>query len=378
MLTLHYYEKRLKTLNAQASKHAKRLVFFVKSLGASRVGTNLFVILLQGGKILTGLGELSLFHTFSDVPVDERTLGVHEIELVVDAGEGLGNGRGVGNHTDGTGDLGEVASGDGLGGLVVDSTLESGGAPVDKLNGALGLDGGNSGVDVLGDDISTVHEAAGHVLSVTRVALGHHVGRLKDGAGNLSNREGLMEGLVCANDRSIRGQHEVDARVWDQVGLELGDIHVQGTIETKRGGQRTDDLGNQTIQVGVGRLLDVELTSANIVESLVIQAESTVGVFQEGVGRKHRVVGFDNGGRNLGTGRDGKGQLGLAAVINGEALQKEGSETGSGTSSSGVEDEESLESGTVVGKLSDAVQDRVNNLLSNGVVTTGVVVGGIP
>jgi hypothetical protein len=30
----------------------------------------------------------------------------------------------------------------------------------------LGLDGGNSGVDVLGDDIATVHEAASHVLSV--------------------------------------------------------------------------------------------------------------------------------------------------------------------------------------------------------------------
>jgi hypothetical protein len=212
---------------------------------------------------------------------------------------------------------------------------------------------------------------------VARVALGHHVGRLEDRVGDLGNREGLVEGLVCADDRSVRGQHKVDTRVWHQVGLELGDINVQGTIETKRGGQGTNDLGNQTIQVGVGRLLDIELTPANIVESLVIQAESTVGVFQEGMGRKHRVVGFDNSGRNLGTGRDGKGQLGLAAVINGETLQQKGSETGSGTSSGGVEDEESLESCTVVGKLSDAVQDGIDNLLSNGVVTTGVVIGGI-
>mmetsp|Transcript_10189 Transcript_10189/g.25546 ORF Transcript_10189/g.25546 Transcript_10189/m.25546 type:complete len:210 (-) Transcript_10189:43-672(-) len=95
------------------------------------------------------------------------------------------------------------------------------------------------------------------------------------------------------------------------------------------------------------------------------------------MGRKHRVVGFDNSGGNLRTGRDGKRQLGLAAVVSGKTLQKEGSETGSGTSSGGVEDEESLKSGTVVGKLSDAVQDGVNNLLSNGVVTAGVVVGSI-
>jgi len=159
--------------------------------------------------------------------------------------------------------------------------------------------------------------------------------------------------------------------------LELGDINVQGTIESKGGSEGTDDLGDQSVQVGVGRLLDVELTSANIVESLVIQAEGTVGVFQKSVGGEDGVVRFDNGGRNLGGRRDGEGQLGLAAVVHGKAFQQEGTKTGSGTSSGGVEDEETLESGTVVGKLSDAVQDGVNNFLSDGVVTTGVVVGSI-
>merc|ERR1712166_453827 len=33
------------------------------------------------------LGELTLLHTFPDVPMDEGTLGVHKIELVVNAGE---------------------------------------------------------------------------------------------------------------------------------------------------------------------------------------------------------------------------------------------------------------------------------------------------
>jgi hypothetical protein len=42
-----------------------------------------------------------------------------------------------------------------------------------------------------------------------------------------------------------------------------------------------------------------------------------------------------------------------------------------------VEDQETLETSALVGKLSDAVQDKVNNFLTDGVVTTGVVVGGI-
>jgi hypothetical protein len=42
-----------------------------------------------------------------------------------------------------------------------------------------------------------------------------------------------------------------------------------------------------------------------------------------------------------------------------------------------VEDKEALETSAVVGELADPVKDEVNNLLSDGVVTTGVVVGGI-
>jgi len=50
--------------------------------------------------------------------------------LVVEAGPGLSDGRRVGQHTHGTLDLGEVTAGDDGRGLVVDTDLEAGGAPV--------------------------------------------------------------------------------------------------------------------------------------------------------------------------------------------------------------------------------------------------------
>jgi hypothetical protein len=55
------------------------------------------------------------------------------------------------------------------------------------LDGLLGLDGGNSSVDVFGHDVSSVHEAASHVLSVSGIAFGHHVSRLEGGVGDFSN-----------------------------------------------------------------------------------------------------------------------------------------------------------------------------------------------
>ena len=58
------------------------------------------------------------------------------------------------------------------------TNLESSWAPVDELDGALGLDGGDGGVDVLGDNITTVQHAAGHVFTVTWITLNHLVGWL--------------------------------------------------------------------------------------------------------------------------------------------------------------------------------------------------------
>jgi len=42
-----------------------------------------------------------------------------------------------------------------------------------------------------------------------------------------------------------------------------------------------------------------------------------------------------------------------------------------------MEDEETLKTCAVVSKLSNSIKDKVNNFLSNGVVTSGVVVGSI-
>jgi len=128
--------------------------------------------------------------------MDESSLGVHEIEFVIDSGEDFSDGSGVGDHAACAHNLGEITTGDDGRGLVVDSALETGGAPVDELDGPLGLDGGDGGVDILGDDITSVHEAAGHVLSVSGVTLSHHRGGLEGGVGDLGYGELLVVGLL--------------------------------------------------------------------------------------------------------------------------------------------------------------------------------------
>ncbi len=369
-------------LTVLAARQSLKLVCLVLlaltlTTSISRLGTNLLIVLLQGSQILTGLRELTLLHTLTDVPVDEGTLGIHEIKLVIQAREDLTNGCRVGDHAHGALHLGKVTTRDNGGGLVVDTTFEASGAPVNKLDGTLGLDGGNSGINILGDNVSTVHQAAGHVLSVARIALDHLGSRLKGSVGDLGYRQLLVVSLLSRNDGGIRAQDEVDAGVGHQVGLELSHINVQGTIEAQGGSEGGDDLGNQAVEVGVGGALNVQGAAANVIDGLIVKHDSNIGVLQEGVGGEHRVVGLDDSCGNLGRGVDGEAQLGLLAIVNRQTLQEQRAQTSSSTSTDSIEDQESLETSAVVCQLADAVKGKVNNLLANGVVATGKVVGSI-
>ena len=209
---------------------------------------------------------------------------------MVETSPRLGDGRRVAQHADGSLDLGQVAAWDDGGWLVIDADLEPGGTPVDELDGPLGLDGGDGSVDVLGDDVTTVQHAAGHVLPVTWVALDHLVGRLKAGIGDLGNRQLLVVGLLGGDDRGVGGQREVNSWVGDQVGLELGQVDVEGAVKSQRGRDRADDLRNKSVQIGVCWTLNVEVTTADVVDGLVVNHEGAVGMLQGGVGGQDGVV----------------------------------------------------------------------------------------
>nr|ACN31580.1 unknown [Zea mays] len=341
------------------------------------VAGNLLVIALEGSQVLTGLGEFTLLHTLTNVPVDESTLGVHEVELVVESGPGLGDGGGVGQHADSALEVGKVAVGDLLGRLVADTDLETSRAPVDELDGALGLERGDGSVGLLGDDITTVQQASGHVLAVAGITLNHLVVGLKAAHGDLADGVGLVGSLVRGDDGGVGHQREVDTGVGDQVGLELVEIDVEGTVETERSGDGRDNLGNQAVEVLVAGAFNTEVAAADVVDGLVVNHETAVGVLKGSVGGEDRVVGLNNGGGVLRSRVDAEFQLGLLAVVNGQTLHQESTKTGTGTTTEGVEDQETLETGAVVGNTADLVEDLVDHLLADGVVTTGIVVRGI-
>jgi len=100
-------------------------------------------------------------------------------------------------------------------------------------------------------------------------------------------------------------------------------------------------------------------------------------VLEGGVGGENGVVWLDNGGGDLRSRVDTEFKLALLSVVDRETLHEECTETRTSTTAERVEDQETLKTRAVVSDPADLVQDFVNELLSDGVVTTSVVVRSI-
>jgi hypothetical protein len=97
----------------------------------------------------------------------------------------LGDGRGVGQHAHGALHLGQVASGHNGGWLVVDTALEASGAPVDELDGALGLDHRTAALTSLGTTSPRYIRQQAMYLPWRGSHLAIMVGGLEHGVGDL-------------------------------------------------------------------------------------------------------------------------------------------------------------------------------------------------
>jgi len=73
----------------------------------------------------------------------------------------------------------------------------------------------------------------------------------------------------------------MDSWVWYQVSLELGNIDVKGTVESKGGSQRGNNLSNKSVQVGVGWSFDIKVSSADIIDGLVIKDNGDIGMLKK-------------------------------------------------------------------------------------------------
>lgn len=166
--------------------------------------------------------------------------------------------------------------------------------------------------------------------------------------GKILHAMALVGVAVFGHNGSVRDQRVMDTRERNQVGLELIQVDVESTIETQTGGDGAHNLGDEAVQLVVTRALNAQVSSADIIDSLVINEERAVGVFDGAVSGQNGIVRLHDGVRHARGRVDGEFQLGLLAILGGNSLEQKGTESRSGSTAEGMEDHKALQGRAVV------------------------------
>ena len=342
------------------------IIFFAFANLVDASGLVHFVLLDKVGHVRASLIELDSLETLVDVPVDESTPGVHLLELAIDTGEELTEGGGV--TDEGSSHL-ETTWWD-----VADGGLDVGWDPLDEVASVPSLDVEHLLVDLFRGHAATEVGGDGEVDTPPWVASGHHVLVVEELAGELWDGKSTVLLAATGSEWSEAADEEVETWEWDKVDSQLPEVRVELTWEAEGAGGAAHDHGDEVVEVAIGWGGELEGPEADIVESLVIDAEDLISGLDELVDGEGAVVWLDDGVRNLWRWDDGVGGEDTIWVLFTELVEEEGTKTRAGTTTEGVDELEALESIAGLGLLTDDIEDGLSEFLTFGVVTLGPVV----
>ena len=168
----------------------------------------------------------------------------------------------------------------------------------------------------------------------------HLVGWFKASIGDFSDGQLFVVSLLGRDNRGISYQWEMDTGIWHQISLEFSKINIESTIKPKGGGDGGNNLANESVKIGVGWSFNIQVPSADIIDSFIINHESTIGMFKGCMGSQDSVIGLNHSGCYLRGWVDGELKLGLFTVIHGQTLHEKRCKSRSSSTAEGVKDQE--------------------------------------
>jgi hypothetical protein len=133
-------------------------------------------------------------------------------------------------------------------------------------------------------------------------------------------------------------------------------------------------LSNQSVEVLVVGKLNAQIALADVVDSLIVDHEAAVRVFERSVSGEDRIVWLDDRCSDLGSRVDAELELALLAIVNRQTLHQQGTKARASTATERVEDQEALKTAAIVGDSAYFVEDLIDQLFTDSVVSTSIVV----
>ncbi|KAF2978323.1 hypothetical protein EK904_004354 [Melospiza melodia maxima] len=257
------------------------------------------------GELQTAVGELKtavklhLIHAFPRVPVEKGFPPEHGRELLGHPDEELLDGCVIANKR---GCHLQPSRRD-----VTHGHLHVVRDPLHKVGAVLGLDRQQLLVHFLGGHSAPEDAGHGEVAPAAGVARCHHVPGVEHLLGELWHRQGPVLLAAPSCQRGKAGHEEVQARKGHHVHRQLAQIRIQLAGEAQRGGDAAHGEGHQVVEVPIGGIGELQCPEANIIESLVVNAEGFIGVLYQLVDGEDGVVRLHHRVRHLGGGHDAEG-----------------------------------------------------------------------
>jgi hypothetical protein len=128
------------------------------------------------------------------------------------------------------------------------------------------------------------------------------------------------------------------------------------------------------VQVAIGGIVELEGAHADVVQSLIVNAEGLIRVLDELVDGQSSVVWLNNGVGDLGRRDDGESRHHAVWELLADLGDEESAHTSTSTTTEGVGDLEALEAVATFSLAADNIENLVNKLRALSVVALGPVV----
>jgi hypothetical protein len=231
-------------------------------------------------------------------------------------------------------------------------------------------------VDFFGAHAASEHGGGSEVTTVTGVGSAHHVLGVKHLLGQFGDSQSSVLLTASGSEGGESDHKEMESGEGNQVNCQLPQITVQLSGETETTGDSAHGYGNQMVQVTVSRGSQFQSSETDVVQGLVVNDHSLIGVFDQLMDGKGGVVWLHHSVGHLGGRHHGESLHDSVGVFLSDLADQQSSHSGSSTASQGVHDLEPLKAITALALLSHHIQNGVDQLGSLSVMSLGPIVSG--